>query len=82
VNYAEGLSSYDFKGKCGMPEKFDSVDVVQEKVLQLAAWVVDSKHFVVHTGAGISTSSGIPDFRGPNGKVFNSSKYIDLCIIH
>ena len=33
----------------------------------LASWIRDAGAIVVLTGAGISTESGIPDFRGPNG---------------
>ena len=32
-----------------------------------AEWVREARRIVVLTGAGISTDSGIPDFRGPNG---------------
>jgi NAD-dependent deacetylase len=34
---------------------------------QVADWLRDAKAIVVLTGAGISTESGIPDFRGPQG---------------
>jgi len=33
----------------------------------VARWLRDARQIVVLTGAGISTESGIPDFRGPDG---------------
>jgi NAD-dependent deacetylase len=36
-------------------------------IAQVAAWITVSRSVVVLTGAGISTESGIPDFRGPQG---------------
>ena len=34
---------------------------------QVRRWIAESHFLVVLTGAGISTDSGIPDFRGPQG---------------
>jgi NAD-dependent deacetylase len=34
---------------------------------QVASWIDGAQRVVVLTGAGISTDSGIPDFRGPQG---------------
>ncbi|KAK6179986.1 hypothetical protein SNE40_012218 [Patella caerulea] len=67
VNYATGLSEYASKGKCGLPETFDDDETVESKIQQLVDMVKACQHLVVHTGAGISTSAGIPDFRGPKG---------------
>ena len=40
---------------------------VEERIEQLAQWISEAKYLVVFTGAGISTESGLPDFRGPDG---------------
>ncbi|TRY91572.1 hypothetical protein DNTS_015143 [Danionella cerebrum] len=63
VNYAAGLSPYADKGICGLPETFDSAEELKAKVETLAQWIRESQYLVVHSGAGISTSTGIPDFR-------------------
>eukprot|EP00698_Gefionella_okellyi_P015029 TRINITY_DN4207_c0_g4_i1.p1 TRINITY_DN4207_c0_g4~~TRINITY_DN4207_c0_g4_i1.p1 ORF type:complete len:536 (-),score=107.53 TRINITY_DN4207_c0_g4_i1:22-1629(-) len=48
-------------------EHFDTQDVLETKAEQLANLIRRSKHTVVFTGAGISTSAGIGDYRGPKG---------------
>jgi NAD-dependent deacetylase len=52
---------------------------------QVATWLSEAERVTVLTGAGISTDSGIPDFRGPNGlwtrnpeaaRLFNFDAYV------
>jgi NAD-dependent deacetylase len=38
-----------------------------ERIERLASWLRSARAAVVFTGAGVSTESGIPDFRGPDG---------------
>lgn len=42
---------------------FDPPEELERKVWELAKLVWQSSNVVFHTGAGISTASGIPDFR-------------------
>jgi len=38
-----------------------------KEIEQVAQWITTSKRVVVFSGAGLSTESGIPDFRSPGG---------------
>jgi len=40
---------------------------LEERIDALARLIADSERLVVFTGAGISTDSGLPDYRGPDG---------------
>jgi NAD-dependent deacetylase len=45
-------------------------------------WVSASTRIVALTGAGISTESGVPDFRGPQGVWTKNPKAENLSNIH
>lgn len=55
------------KGLCGDAEVLEEPRQLEAKIQQLIKLLRESSRTVVFTGAGVSTSSGIPDFRGPNG---------------
>ncbi|CAF1418602.1 unnamed protein product [Adineta ricciae] len=55
---AHGISDPDCR-----KEYFDSRKELNAHLDQLTQWIKESQHFIVFTGAGISTSTGIPDFR-------------------
>jgi NAD-dependent protein deacetylase/lipoamidase len=40
---------------------------LEQHIETIARWILKAEHVVAFTGAGVSTDSGIPDFRGPQG---------------
>merc|ERR1712087_114636 len=50
-----------------MKEIHDDPVVIKKKAKQLACMIKATRFIVIFTGAGVSTSAGIPDFRGPKG---------------
>ncbi len=45
----------------------ETPSAANEQILQIAEWIIASERTVVFVGAGLSTESGIPDFRSPGG---------------
>lgn len=48
-------------------EYFDTKEVLEMKINQLAEWLRQSRYCIAFTGAGVSTSTGISDFRRTGG---------------
>ncbi|KAG8466015.1 hypothetical protein KFE25_005585 [Diacronema lutheri] len=68
LGYASRLSHRDdLGGGLGAREFLDSTADALAKSDELARLLAAAHKIVVFTGAGISTSCGIPDFRGPAG---------------
>ena len=55
--------AYTARKESEIKEFFDKPSDLQVKIKKLAALIRKSNHFVVYTGAGISTSCGIADYR-------------------
>ena len=67
MDYNSRLLPIVDKGLCGDPEICEKERTFKKKISNLVDMICESKRIVAFTGAGISTSCGIPDFRGPNG---------------
>ncbi|XP_074598307.1 G patch domain-containing protein 1 [Brevipalpus obovatus] len=59
-------------------EKEDPPEILREKCLALAQIIKSCHNLIIYSGAGISTSAKIPDYRGPNGENENAGKKPEL----
>ena len=53
----------------------------EENIRKLQSWVSEAKNIVFFGGAGVSTESGIPDFRSPDGLYHQQYDYPPETII-
>ena len=53
-------------------EKFDSPQELDAKIDKLIEFISRAQHFIGFTGAGISTSAGIPDYRSAHNTVLDT----------
>jgi hypothetical protein len=57
------MASSAIKSEEEKQEYFDPPVILDEKITMLAQMIIESNHFTIFTGAGISTACGIPDYR-------------------
>lgn len=67
VKEIEAQKRYQSLQKERQLEVEDDEIVLEQKCARLAELIESSDSIVLYTGAGISTSASIPDYRGPNG---------------
>lgn len=67
-------STHSFGERPINPEMLTSNDHLKESVSQLMDWFQGKKNILCITGAGISTDSGIPDYRGFKGSYHKGHK--------
>lgn len=67
LHWAKTLKAYGLEDDEDKTEYKDADGVVDGKCGELVRFIRESKRMVAYTGAGISTSAGIPDFRSPDG---------------
>ena len=57
-----------------LPRVARSLSGAEDLAARLREWLAGSRRLLVLTGAGASTDSGIPDYRGPNGSYSKGHK--------
>jgi len=67
VIISKGIASYNIADDEDKTLYYDTADEVKLKVQKLAVLVKNAKHTVAFTGAGITVSAGVPDYRSPDG---------------
>jgi len=57
------------------------VNIFEKDVMELAQFIKSKSHLVAITGAGVSTNSGIPDYRGNSQNILISRSRGFICLI-
>ncbi len=55
--------------------------VIEQAIQRAARHILEAKHTVILSGAGISTASGIPDFRSPNSGLWKQPNAVETASI-